>query len=157
MAPSKHTITQCLMDVGIAEPDFFQECDSLEDEFSALKRCYFAKILKEHPDKGGDAAVFRETRAAFEVLREVYQKGRVRKSTFASYLVVERRGRKKRTQVDEDEDYVDDYDDVFNQFSSSNIPSYDHFAEAAQEEVPGYFVELARSGVSLLAVFGTSC
>lgn len=38
-------------------------------------------------DKGGDPATFRETRAAFEVLRSMYQDGSVKNGTFTSYLV----------------------------------------------------------------------
>lgn len=37
-------------------------------------------------DKGGDPATFRETRAAFEVLRSLYQEGTVKDGTFTSYL-----------------------------------------------------------------------
>jgi hypothetical protein len=37
-------------------------------------------------DKGGDPATFRETRAAFEVLRSMYQEGSVKNGTFTSYL-----------------------------------------------------------------------
>ena len=37
-------------------------------------------------DKGGDPATFRETRAAFEVLRSLYQEGSVNDGSFGSYL-----------------------------------------------------------------------
>lgn len=41
----------------------------------------------------------------------------------------------------------DDLDDLYSHFATSEeVPSYEHFEEAAREEVPGYRVELAKSG-----------
>lgn len=44
--------------------------------------------IHEMQDKGGDPATFRETRAAFEVLRSLYQENTVKDGTFASYFGV---------------------------------------------------------------------
>jgi hypothetical protein len=139
MPPStKHSIVDCLVDCGVESPAVFEDCESLDEEFGIIKRVYFAKILNEHPDKGGDAERFRTTRAAFEVLRELHSKGRVRRGSFASYL----------TAKEKQQETAEEWDEIFENFESGEVPSYEHFAEAAEEEVPGYKVELARTGRS---------
>jgi hypothetical protein len=88
--------------------------------------------LEHHPDKGGDAATFRKIRTAFEVLRDLKTNGSI--GSFTNHL-------KQAT-----DDY---YDSVYQDFSSSDhTPSYEHYYHAAQDQVPGYKVELARSGRS---------
>lgn len=46
------------------------------------------RYLSHHSaqDKGGDPATFRNTRAAFEVLRNMFQENSVLNSSFASYF-----------------------------------------------------------------------
>jgi hypothetical protein len=61
----RHTIRECLLDIGIDEAAIFVDCDSLDSEFKILKKAYFKKVLVVHPDKGGTAATFRKTQAAF--------------------------------------------------------------------------------------------
>lgn len=129
MAPH-HTVATCLNDLGVTAADF-AGCDSFEEEFTILKRIYHAKILTEHPDKGGNAADFRKTRAAWEVLRQKKANGSL--ASLTRHL--------KETKIDESvyEHYVDPH---------GPIPSYEHFAEAAATEVPGYKVEIAKSARS---------
>ena len=38
---------------------------------------YFAKILVSHPDKGGDAAVFRDVQTSFESIRQLYDSKKI--------------------------------------------------------------------------------
>mmetsp|Transcript_11388 Transcript_11388/g.27147 ORF Transcript_11388/g.27147 Transcript_11388/m.27147 type:complete len:998 (+) Transcript_11388:336-3329(+) len=136
-----HNVAQCLLALGIT-PDIrdglFADCDSMEDEFKVIKTLYRAKILEDHPDKGGDPAVFRKTRAAFYVIRDLKNNGSV-----ASFLSVAGGG------SNNDECNIDDMYDVFwEQFSKGATPSYEYYEEMAQESVPGYRVELAKSGRS---------
>mmetsp|Transcript_11387 Transcript_11387/g.27144 ORF Transcript_11387/g.27144 Transcript_11387/m.27144 type:complete len:994 (+) Transcript_11387:336-3317(+) len=132
-----HNVAQCLLALGIT-PDIrdglFADCDSMEDEFKVIKTLYRAKILEDHPDKGGDPAVFRKTRAAFYVIRDLKNNGGV-----TSFLSVAKN----------DESNIDDmYDEFWEQFSKGATPSYEYYEEMAQESVPGYRVELAKSGRS---------
>mmetsp|Transcript_19355 Transcript_19355/g.28647 ORF Transcript_19355/g.28647 Transcript_19355/m.28647 type:complete len:432 (-) Transcript_19355:3379-4674(-) len=136
MSPRTKSIGQCLRDCGISSAEDFDSCENTNDEFRVVKRAYFAKSLVEHPDKGGDAELFRKTRTAFEVIRDLKDKGHLRHS-FKEYLA---------DVEDTSADY--NYDDVYQNFNSSEVPSYDHFAEAAAVEVPGYFVEPAKSARS---------
>ena len=93
---------------------------------------FSSAILEQHPDKGGDATVFRRTRTAFEVLRELKTNGTITTS-FTTHL----------------KDAADKYyDSVFDDFTTGETPSYEHYYQAAQEHVPSYKVELARSGRS---------
>jgi hypothetical protein len=38
----KHTVEDCLNDLGITSNSVFDDCDSLEDEFRVVKKIYFA-------------------------------------------------------------------------------------------------------------------
>jgi hypothetical protein len=60
--------------------------NNLSKSFYSFIRISIAFVVGHFSqDKGGDPAVFRETRAAFEVLRSLYQEGSVQNGTFASY------------------------------------------------------------------------
>mmetsp|Transcript_27345 Transcript_27345/g.51675 ORF Transcript_27345/g.51675 Transcript_27345/m.51675 type:complete len:644 (+) Transcript_27345:106-2037(+) len=156
-------ISTCLSNLGISDTSPFAECDGISEEFNVIKKIYFAKILKEHPDKGGDAAVFRATRAAWQVLRDLYDQGSIKKDTFTSYLGgPTTRANNANVSYDEnydssdndDDNYDDDDDDedladLYKKYSANtSMPSYEYFAAAAEEAVPGYKVELAKSGRS---------
>ena len=56
---SEKTVKECLECIDVTL-EHFSECQSLQEEFATIKKLYFKKILKAHPDKGGDPAVFRE-------------------------------------------------------------------------------------------------
>ena len=45
-------------------------------QFARVRQAWLAKALTHHPDKGGDAATFRSTRAAFEALRAAHKAGK---------------------------------------------------------------------------------
>jgi hypothetical protein len=66
-------------------------------------------------------------------LRNLFQKKQV-PSSFAAYL-------------EDDNAPANSYDEIYDQFGE-DIPSYEHFSEAAEEAVPSYKVELARSNRS---------
>jgi len=96
-------------------------------------------------DKGGDPDKFRTTNASFEVLRDLFQQSKVKDGTFASYLSESAKAAAAESDIDIDE--------LFTKYSkSTNVPSWEFFAEAAEEDVPGYKVETARSGRSKCTV-----
>ncbi|KNC79551.1 hypothetical protein SARC_08051 [Sphaeroforma arctica JP610] len=149
-------VRSALAAFNITDTDTFDRCDSLEDEFKLVKKAYFKTVLRSHPDKGGDAAVFRDVQASFELVREMYEKGRVRKS-FSNYLGVETKrkpaARKARTTTEStDEAFEDDeteaYDDMYREFADMPTPSWEFYAQAAEEVVPPYRMETAKTGRS---------
>jgi len=103
-------------------------CASLGEEWTLIKKEYFTKIKTVHPDKGGSAAEFRVVQAAFEGLRDVYNRGAV--SSFA---------RSREHSVDQTK---------CSDAAGRPMPSWDFYAAAAEELVPGYRIEAAKSGRS---------
>jgi hypothetical protein len=90
-------------------------------------------VLECHPDKGGDAAVFRDVRTAFEVLRELFQRDEI--TSFAAHYSQE----------------ASAYDKTFHDVGGMPVPSWDFYSEyydAPMEEMPPYRVEFAKSGRS---------
>jgi len=63
---SKTTITACLITLGVTSADVSGKQD-IQQEFTVIKKAYFRGVLVAHPDKGGDAKVFRELQQAWEV------------------------------------------------------------------------------------------
>ena len=59
-------------------------CTRVQEEWRRIKKTYFRKILRCHPDKGGDAAVFRDVQTAFEVLREIFDRSALSGASFAA-------------------------------------------------------------------------
>ena len=123
----KHNIRDCLAIIGDID---FEGCDDIAEEFSRIKKAYYKNVLQSHPDKGGDAAVFREVQTAFEVLRELYNTHNI--SSFAS----------------QQQQTADNYDTVFQDFGQMPTPSWEYYYTAAAEDVPLYRVENAKSGRS---------
>lgn len=97
-------------------------------------------------DKGGDPETFRTTQASWEVLRDLFDRNKVQKGTFTSYLGV-RTAPARQTNDDDDNDEDEDYDDdLYEKYSKkSDYPSYQYYEDAEKEEVPIYKVEPARS------------
>jgi hypothetical protein len=125
------TIGQCLASLELS-PDDFNECLDLKAEFLKIKKEYYNKALKTHPDKGGDAETFQTIQASFEILREIYDTCQDETFSFATSA-------KKKTN----------FAKAFRDFKKRPTPSYDYYSkatEAAQSEVPLYRVEPARSG-----------
>jgi len=67
------TLKECLSTIfgALSLEGLFGECDNFDEEFKIVKKSYFSAARKSHPDKGGDAAVFRELHTAFEVCSSV--------------------------------------------------------------------------------------
>lgn len=131
----QHTIRECLDKIDVNDEDLF-ESESLEAQFQVLKKKYRSKILASHPDKGGDPAIFREVQTAFEVLRDMYSNGKI-----ISFVL-------------ESNKRVDKYDETWQHFGDMPTASWDFYYEAAEEDVPLYRVELAKSGRSKCRQFG---
>lgn len=127
------SITECLRHFGIAKAP--EHCESLDDEFKHLKEIFFQRIRHEHPDKGGSPEAFRKTRAAFDFLKCIYEKDELH-SFFSQGKTPESTS----------------FEDFYNDFDHENVPSYSYYEAAAQEEVPGYKVEYAKSGRSKCSV-----
>mmetsp|Transcript_22158 Transcript_22158/g.68053 ORF Transcript_22158/g.68053 Transcript_22158/m.68053 type:complete len:191 (+) Transcript_22158:283-855(+) len=101
----------------------------LGEEFKIIKRAYHKRILQVHPDKGGDAETFREVQASFEVLRDLYDAADIK--SFGQ----------PAAQTRAATGYAAKYEDV----KKNPVPSYAYYAEAAEETVPTYRAEAARS------------
>jgi len=115
------TIADCLTTLGVPL-ESLGSCLGLHEEFAVLKKAYFKSALAKHPDKGGDAAEFRKVHDAFEALRSLYDTGAVDCfATSASKCV--------GAQTPSD----------------SSMPSWEFYEQAADEPVPTYRVEPAKS------------
>lgn len=128
-----HSIADCLSDLGVT-PELFANCDSLEEEFAVVKKLYYRNMLTHHPDKGGDPEVARKNITAWEVLRELKAKNKLKSLT------------KHIREVNVD-DFYQAAEDAFDN-NEGGIPCYDHYEEAASVDVPGYKVEKAASARS---------
>ncbi|CAN0159740.1 unnamed protein product [Ectocarpus fasciculatus] len=138
------SVRRCLAKIGIdpAGPDLTR-CASLTEEFTAIKKAYFKKILVVHPDKGGDAAEFRDVNSSWELIRKLYEDRKV--SSFVTAA-------ESTTQDRYDYDYSNGGGGSGGAARSAS-PSTTHmpwqyYYDAAEAEVPPYKVELARSGRS---------
>ena len=130
------TVATSLRSVGL-QSGALADCVDLAEEWSVIKRAYFKTALKTHPDKGGDAAAFREARAAFQSLRALFD-GAAPTFRFSA------------AQDTSTEQGFASFD------PSANTPSWEFYAEAAQEPVPKYRVERARSGRSRCQAKGSA-
>ena len=128
------TVQACLERIGVLT-DRLESCADLNEEWAYIKKKYFRAALKNHPDKGGDAAAFRRVQSAFDALRSLYDAADPTFffSTSASKSTADAR---VETPID--------------------VPSWEYYAEAAQEVVPKYRVERARSSRSRCRAQGTA-
>lgn len=123
------TIGDCLIAVG-APPSGLKGGISVREEWAQIKKAYFRKILQVHPDKGGSTAAFRETQAAFEVLRGLFEADAVTSFVASS------------------NDFAEAFKGAKEDLKGAPVPSWEFYAEAAKEVKPTYRIELARSGRS---------
>ena len=128
MSKKEQTITNCLQSIGVTKVEL-DHCGTLDEEFGFIKRSYFKKVLKVHPDKGGDPDVFRSVQTSFEVLRKLYTSQKV-----ASF------------KTSGKESAEASYQHVYADFTDMPTPSWEFYQAAAEEVVPTYRVELAKSG-----------
>lgn len=129
------TVKECLDTIGVTSANFEGSSD-LEDEFTSIKKIYRLKVLACHPDKGGDAAVFRDVRTSFEELRRMYDDKALH--SFATEQAAE----------------ASTYEKTYQDFGDMPIPSWEFFYTAAEEDVPLYRVEAAKSARSLCRAAG---
>lgn len=124
------TIKDCLTAIGISL-SALSGAGRLSEEWAHIKKAYFKKVLASHPDKGGDAAVFRDVQSSFEVLRKVFEAGDVK--SFATA------GEQSTSEM---------YKGTKEDFKNDSTPSWEYYAEAAKESYATYRLELAKSGRS---------
>lgn len=126
------TIRTCLIEISVAFTDL-EATENIEDEWKVIKKSYFRAVLQHHPDKGGEAVKFRAIHAAWEVLKDLFEKKSV--PSFVSS------GETPTSTVHEKK---------MQEFDASDLPtqSWEYFQEAAQEVDPPYRVEPARSNRS---------
>lgn len=123
-------VASCLSIIGTNASEL-KQCDSLEQEWSFIKKRYFKLVLKTHPDKGGDAAAFREVQSAFQVLRAMVEEGRI--TSFIDSI---------------SESTSSAYNANMSGMPKGFTPSWNYYAEASESTVPSYRVEPAKSGRS---------
>lgn len=124
---------------------------SLDDEFKTIKKSYFKRVLVLHPDKGGDPEAFRSVQTAFEILRDFYEKKSV-----TSFALAAQQGNSTSSHATTTTSSVR-FDDLFREFGNIPTPSWEFYAQAAEDPVPLYKVELAKSGRSECQKFGKKC
>lgn len=124
------TIAECLGELGVGLSTF-SGCASTQDGWGRIKKAYQRSILQSHPDKGGTEEKFRSVQSAWGALRELYESGKVSDAGFEHYF-----GAGSHDAAD------------MGRAPGGPRPSYEWFAEAAASEVPGYRVEVAKSGRS---------
>eukprot|EP00158_Paraphelidium_tribonemae_P005185 Partr_v1_DN27219_c0_g1_i1_m38967 len=114
------------------------ECTDLPQEWQTIKRAYFKQVLLCHPDKGGDAETFRCVNSAFELLRSSFENGDVQSFALEAEQPREKQKRRRRPTTTSGS----------NASTSAPWQSYSFYEHAAEEAVPAYCVQLARSGRS---------
>ena len=115
---SFQTVAQCLASIGVTAADL-QSASNLDMEFQAIKKCYHKRVLVVHPDKGGDAALFREVTACFEALKGMFTCKRI--STFVGM------GSEPTGEA---------FSRSWSDFDGAPVPSWEYYASAAEEEMP---------------------
>ena len=125
-----NTVAKCLAAIGVEDAaKTLEGCESLEAEFRVLKSSYHRAVLRAHPDKGGNREVFEDIQNSFEVLRGMFANREV--DSFAQAAA----SRKSTSRAFE--------------FAEStrpkSTPSWEFYAAAAEEPVPIYRVEPAKS------------
>ena len=98
--------------------------------------------MRVHPDKGGSASEFRGVQSAWEVIRDLYDKGKVHATGFSYYFSGIGAAQEADQRSPDDE--------------TGPTPSASWFEEAAAENVPPYKVEAARSDRSKCITKATS-
>ncbi|KAL7539550.1 hypothetical protein ACHAXR_010594 [Thalassiosira sp. AJA248-18] len=129
-------LSNSLLAIGIA--DFSVLNGTVEQEFTLIKKAYFATILRVHPDRnpGGDHVAFHCARTAFEVLRAMFHKIRAQRSSFISLFTFH--------NCKGDLGYINDlYAQICSIWHGNSNPSYEHAAMAARQDNPIICVELS--------------
>mmetsp|Transcript_54799 Transcript_54799/g.88800 ORF Transcript_54799/g.88800 Transcript_54799/m.88800 type:complete len:446 (-) Transcript_54799:432-1769(-) len=133
------TVGKCLKFLNLDAANF-QGCAGVQEEWTVIKKSFHKTILQCHPDKGGDAAHFRDVRTSFDVLKELYKEGRGVHSFAAA----------------DSQSTSSAFDQAFSGNASNPTPPWEFYYAAAQEAMPIYQVELAKSNRSACAAKGAA-
>ena len=125
--------------LGIVSLDSFDGLKDLAAEWRVVKKAYFGKVRLTHPDKGGDAAAFRNVQTAFEVLHALFKAGDI-----ASFTTLFDGDSDEWTPEEDDSDA---WKEAWARTAGAT-PSWDYYAAAEAEVNPIYRVELAKSSRS---------
>jgi hypothetical protein len=112
------TVAECLASIGVTDAQL-SSASNLEEEFQTIKKAYHKRVLIVHPDKGGDAARFREVTACFEALKDMFTCKRI--SSFAGI------GSEPTGEA---------FSRSWKDFEGAPMPSWEYYASAAEEEMP---------------------
>lgn len=107
-----------------------------EEQFRLVRSSYRKRVLKHHPDKGGDPEQFRLLQTAFEYLRD---------HVYAEDAPPLPNIKTKR----------DDFEETYNEVAKRDVPSWEFYEEAPEENVPIYFFQYAVSKKSTCTVCRT--
>lgn len=140
------SVRRCLATIGVDAARDLGRCSSLTEEFTAIKRAYFRKILVVHPDKGGDAAEFRDVNSSWELIRKLYQDRAV--GSFADTAAAPAQDRYDYDYAEKTSGGGGGGGGGSARASGTPHKPWQYYYDAAAEEVPPYKVELARSGRS---------
>ena len=100
-----------------------------DEQFNQIKRAYRKKALIHHPDKGGNHEQFLILQTAFEYLRD---------------QVYDTNGPQIHDFTTQREDFGTTYEEV----KKRDVPSWEYYKEAPDEDVPMYVFEYATSNRS---------
>ncbi|UPR03332.1 J domain-containing protein [Chloropicon primus] len=135
---SRDDVKALLVCIGLTNPEDLSGCSTVQEEFAYVKKCFRRKCLETHPDKGGDAADFRDVQSAFETLRSMFERGSI--PTFQGSA-----GTSTKKE----------YEAAYENMGKYSQPSYEFYEFAEDISVPQYRVELAKSGRSACSKPGT--
>ena len=128
-----NTVAKCLAAIGVEDAaKALEGCESLDAEFRVIKSSWHRMVLRAHPDKGGDREVFEDIQNSFEVLRGMFANREVNSFVQAAA------SRKSTARAFEFAEAT----------RPKSTPSWEYYAAAAEETVPIYRVEPAKSGRS---------
>lgn len=131
----RRTIYSCLVTIGVTLSSL-EGAPDITEEFQRVKKIYFKGCLVHHPDKGGSEEVFKSLLAAWEVVRDLYDKRQVHAQGFPYYFAGV--GVQQEREVKAPKGGA----------AGGPRPSWEWFQETANEPVPTYMVERAKSGRS---------
>lgn len=163
MAPSsRRTIVQALQDLDVSSFQFFEACDTRDDEFKRLRKQFHKAALRHHPDKGGDPATFRDIKTSYDLLQDLHtgkqQVPRRRGAARGEWLFAEFFGAGNKSYgtaaAGRPNEASFDMGAYFRDFFTKEPPSWEYYQDAAEEELPTYRVERAKSGRSKCTATG---
>ena len=152
---TKIKVSESLAAIGIRKDEDYaalKECATFQDEFKLVRKAYLKRCLATHPDKGGDEQDFRRVNESFEFLKRIYETGKAKSFTTATSRSVGHR-HDADDDDDDDDDADADYEEEEEEFDfdfdanfNFHPSSYEYYEQAAQQDLPSYRMEYAKSG-----------